>query len=96
MMVAIVADDDGCREVVGAAEGFTESSEYLREFLSRLKSRGLRGARMLTGDKAAGMVCPVAEVFPEAAHQRYAVCFYRNVLAKVPESKRPQGRHAHQ
>lgn len=66
-MVATGVDDDGYREVIGAAEGFTESSECWRGFLSRLRSRGLRGVRMFTGGKAAGMVGPIAEVFPEAA-----------------------------
>ncbi len=56
VMVAIGVNDDGFREVIGAAEGFTESAECWREFLSWLKSRGLRGVRMFTGDKAAGMV----------------------------------------
>ena len=55
VMVAIGVNDDGYREVIGAAEGFTESAECWREFLSWLKSRGLRGVRMFTGDKAAGM-----------------------------------------
>lgn len=90
VMVAIGVNDDGYREVIGAAEGFTESAECWREFLSWLKSRGLRGVRMFTGDKAAGMVGSIAEVFPEAAYQRCTVHFYRNVLAKVPKSKRPK------
>lgn len=34
-------------ELVGAAEGFTESSECWREFPSRLRSRGLHGVRMV-------------------------------------------------
>lgn len=38
-MVAVGVNDDGYREVVGAAEGFTESSECWRESLSRLKGR---------------------------------------------------------
>ena len=87
-MVATGADDDGRREVIGAAEGFTESAECWREFLSWLKSRGLRGVRMFAGDKAAGMVGSIAEVFPEAAYQRCTVHFYRNVLAKVPKTRR--------
>ena len=66
-MVAIGVNDDGYREVIGAAEGFAESSECRREFLSRLRSRGLRGVRMLTGGTAAGMAGSIAEVFPEAA-----------------------------
>ncbi|WP_417803137.1 IS256 family transposase [Thermophilibacter provencensis] len=90
VMVAIGADDDGYREVVGAAEGLAESSGCWREFLSWLRSRGLRGVRMFTGDKAAGMVGSVAEVFPGAAYQRCTVHFYRNVLARVPRSKRPR------
>ncbi|WP_270849604.1 IS256 family transposase, partial [Candidatus Collinsella stercoripullorum] len=90
VMVAIGADDDGYREVIGAAEGFTESSECWRGLLSWLNSRGLRGVRMFTGDKAAGMVGSIAEVFPEAAYQRCTVHFYRNVFARVPKSRRPR------
>ena len=46
--------------------------------------------RMFVGDKAAGMVGSIAEVFPKAKYQRCTVHFYRNVLAKVPKSKRSQ------
>lgn len=88
VMVAIGVNDDGYREVIGAAEGFTESSECWREFLSRLRSRGLHGVRMAVGDKASGMVGSIAEAFPEAAYQRCTVHFYRNVLARVPKSRR--------
>ena len=88
VMVAIGVDDDGYREVIGAAEGFTESSGRRRDFLSWLRSRGLRGVRMVVGDKASGMVGPIAEVFPEAAHRRCTVHFYRNVLARVPKPGR--------
>ena len=90
VMVAIGVNDDGYREAIGAAEGFTESSECWREFLSWLRSRGLRGVRMFTGDKAAGMVGSIAEVFPEAAYQRCTVHFYRNVLARAPKTRRPR------
>ena len=89
-MVAIGVNEDGYREVIGCAEGFTESSECWRDFLSWLRSRGLRGVRMFTGDKAAGMVGSIAEVFPGAKYQRRTVHFYRNALAKVPRSKRSQ------
>ena len=90
VMVAIGVNEDGYREVIGCAEGFTESAECWRDFPSWLRSRGLRGVRMLTGDKAAGMVGSIAEVFPKAKYQRCTVHFYRNVLAKVPKSKRSQ------
>ena len=90
VMVAIGVNDDGYREVIGAAEGFTESAECWRDFLSWLKAQGLSGVRMFTGDKAAAMTGAIAEVFPDAAYQRCTVHFYRNVLAKVPKSKRRQ------
>lgn len=88
VMAAIGVNDDGYREVIGAAEGLAESSGCWREFLSWLRSRGLRGVRMFTGDRAAGMVGSIAEVFPEAAYQRCTVHFCRNVLAKVPKTRR--------
>ena len=88
--IGVNEDEDGYREVVGCAEGFTEPSECWRDFLSWLKSRGLRGVRVFAGDKAAGMVGSIAEVFPKAKYQRCTVRFYRNVLAKVPKSKRSQ------
>lgn len=90
VMVAIGVNDDGHREVIGAAEGFTEPSECWRDFLSWLKGRGLSGVRMFAGDKAAAMTGAIAEVFPDAACQRCTARFYRNVLAKVPKTKRRQ------
>ena len=89
-MVSISVNEDGYREVIGCAEGFTVSKECWRGFPSWLKSRGLRGVRMYTGDKAAGMVGSIAEMFPNARCQRCTVRFYRNALAKVPKSKRSQ------
>ena len=88
VMVAIGVNEDGYREVIGAAEGFTESAECWREFLSWLRGRGLHGVMMFTGDKAAGMVGAIGEVFPDAAYQRCTVHFYRNVLSKVPKTRR--------
>ena len=88
VMVAIGVNDDGYREVIGAAEGYTESAECWRDFLAWLKGRGLSGVRMITGDKASAMTGAIAEVFPDATYQRCTVHFYRNVLSKVPKTKR--------
>ena len=51
-MVTIDVCEDGYREVVGRTEDFTECKECWHGFLSWPKSRGLRGIRVLTGDKA--------------------------------------------
>lgn len=88
--MAIGVNDEGYREVIGAAERFTESAECWREFISWLKARGLSGVRMFTGDKAAAMTDAIVEVFPNAAYQRCTVHFYRNALAKMPKSKRAE------
>ncbi len=92
VMVAIGVNDDGYREVIGAAEGFTESAECWREFLSWLKSRGLRGARMITGDKAAGMVGSVAEMFPRRGVPEVHGPLLQERSGEGPEDQAPKGR----
>ena len=88
IMVAIGVDGDGRREIIGCAEGFTESKESWKEFLLWLRGRGLTGVRMVTGDKCQGMVGALEEVFPQANYQRCTVHFYRSVFGKVPRQKR--------
>lgn len=88
VMVAIGVNSDGYREIIGCAEGFSESKESWKEFLAWLKGRGLKGVRMVTGDKSLGMLGAIEEVFPEAKYQRCTVHFYRNVFGKVPKNKR--------
>ena len=88
VMVAIGVNGDGDREVIGCAEGFTESKDSWKEFLLWLRGRGLAGVRMVTGDKSLGMLGALEEVFPQARYQRSTVHFYRNVFGKVPGQKR--------
>lgn len=88
VMIAIGVNADGYREIIGCAEGFTESKDSWKEFLVWLKDRGLRGVRMLTGDKSLGMLGAIEEVFPQAKYQRCTVHFYRNVFSKVPKNER--------
>lgn len=64
--IATGVNEDGCREVIGCAEGYTESAGSWRELLLSPRDRGLRGVGMVTGDKSAGMMGALAEVFPEA------------------------------
>ena len=94
VMVAIGVNDDGHREVIGAAEGFTESSECWRDFLSWLKGRGLSGVRMLAGDKAAAMTSAIAEVFPDAAYQRCTVRSTATCSQRHPTTAPAGGGHA--
>ena len=81
ILVAIGVDEDGYREIIGAAEGMKEDAESWKGFLVWLKERGLDGVRLIVGDKCLGMCNAVAEVFPEAKYQRCTVHFYRNVFS---------------
>lgn len=84
ILVAIGVDEEGYREVIGAAEGMKEDAESWKNFLIWLKERGLDGVKLIVGDKCLGMCNAVAEVFPTAKYQRCTVHFYRNVFSVVP------------
>lgn len=88
VMVAIGVNSEGRREIAGCAEGLTESKESWKEFLLRLRGRGLSGARLVTGDKSPGMLGALEEVSPEARRQRRTARFCRNAFGKVPRRKR--------
>jgi len=87
ILVAIAVNEDGYREVLGAAEGMKEDKASWTEFFKWLKSRGLEGVKLIVGDKCLGMLEAVGEVYPEAKYQRCTVHFYRNVFSVVPRSK---------
>ncbi len=74
-------------EVIGAAEGLKEDLESWKNFFVWLKSRGLKGVKLIIGDKALGMVEAIGQVFPQAKYQRCIVHFYRNVFSVVPKHK---------
>jgi transposase-like protein len=84
ILVALGVNEDGNREVIGACEGGKEDTESWLRFLRHLAKRGLRGVRMMTGDKCNGMVEAMLQVFPAAHYQRCMVHFMRNVLSDVP------------
>lgn len=87
VLVAIAVNEDGYREVLGAAEGMKEDKVSWVNFFKWLRSRGLNGVKLIIGDKCQGMLEAVGEVFPEAKYQRCVVHFYRNVFSVVPKSK---------
>ena len=87
ILVAIGVNEDGYREVIGAAEGMKEDKASWLAFLQWLKGRGLDGVRLIVGDKCLGMLEAAAEVFPQAKYQRCTVHFYRNVFSVTPRGK---------
>ena len=87
VLVAIAVNEDGYREVLGAAEGMKEDKASWVSFFQWLKGRGLNGVKLVVGDKCMGMLEAVGEVFQDAKYQRCTVHFYRNVFSVVPRSK---------
>ena len=87
ILVAIGVDQEGYREILGAAEGMKEDHESWKNFFLWLKERGLTGVKLIIGDKNLGMLETIGEVFPEAKYQRCIVHFYRNVFSVVPHGK---------
>ena len=87
ILVAIAVNEDGYREVLGAAEGMKEDRSSWVSFFQWLRGRGLDGVKLIVGDKCMGMLEAVGEVYPDAKYQRCTVHFYRNVFSVVPRSK---------
>ena len=83
----MAVNEDGDREVIGAAEGMKEDTASRLEFLKGLKERGLAGTRNFIGDRNLGLLESINEVFPDAKYQRCTVHFYRNVFSVVPRGK---------
>lgn len=87
VLVAIGVNNDGYREIIGAAEGMKEDHDSWKNFFVFLKERGLKGVRLVIGDKCLGMLDSLNEVFPEARYQRCTVHFYRNIFTVTPRTK---------
>ena len=87
ILVAIAVNEEGYREVLGAAEGMKEDKASWLSFFQWLKGRGLDGVQLIVGDKCLGMLEAAYEVFPDAKYQRCVVHFYRNVFSVVPRTK---------
>ena len=88
VLVVIGVDSEGHREVIGVAEGMKEDGDSWEQFVRGMIERGLKGVRLVVGDRCAGLVATVGEMLPQARYQRCMVHFMRNVLSKVPPTHR--------
>ena len=87
VIVAVGANDEGRREVLGMAVGSSEAEVFWTEFLRSLARRGLRGVKLVISDSHEGIKAAVAKVFC-ATWQRCRVHFMRNLLAHSGKSGR--------
>ena len=87
VIVAVGANADGRREVLGMAVGPSEAETFWAEFLRSLARRGLRGVRLVISDAHEGIKAAVSKIMG-ATWQRCRVHFMRNVMAHAGKSGR--------
>jgi transposase-like protein len=86
-IVAVGANTDGRREVLGVTVGPSEAEAFWTEFLRSLKDRGLSGVQLVISDAHSGLKAAITQVL-QSSWQRCRVHFMRNALQRV--GKKPQ------
>ncbi len=84
MLVALGINWEGQRQVLAVELANRESQSSWKDFLLRLKQRGLSGVEFVVSDDHAGLKKAISEVFTESAWQRCYVHFLRNALDYLP------------
>ncbi len=84
ILVALGIDWEGRRQVLAVEYAQRESLNSWKEFLLKLKERGLHGVRLVVSDDHPGLKAAVREVLTEAWWQRCYVHFLRNALDYLP------------
>jgi putative transposase len=87
VIIAVGANADGRREVLGMSVGPSEAETFWTAFLRSLARRGLRGVKLVISDAHEGIKATVAKIL-NATWQRCRVHFMRNVLAHAGKSGR--------
>ena len=85
VIIAVGANNDGRREVLGMEIGASEAEPFWTAFLRKLSRRGLRGVKLIVSDAHEGIKAAVSKVF-SCTWQRCRVHFMRNVLAHAGKS----------
>lgn len=84
VLIAIGINWEGQRQVLAVELANRESLGSWKEFLVRLKERGLSGVEFVVSDDHAGLRKAIGEVLTEAVWQRCYVHFLRNALDYPP------------
>lgn len=85
-IIAVAANSDGKREIVGLHIGPSEAEPFWTTFLRDLAKRGLRGVKLVISDAHEGLKAAITRVVG-ATWQRCRVHFMRNALAHVPRGQ---------
>ena len=79
VIIAVGANSDGRREVLGMTVGPSEAETFWTDFLRGLARRGLRGVKLVISDAHEGIKAAATKVM-HASWQRCRVHFMRNSL----------------
>jgi len=85
-IIAVAANTDGRREIIGLGIGPSEAETFWMDFLRSLKARGLSGVKLVISDAHGGLKAAITRVF-EATWQRCRVHWMRNALAHVSKGQ---------
>ena len=85
-IIAVAANTDGRREIVGLHIGPSEAEPFWSHFLKALLRRGLRGVKLVISDAHEGLKAAIAKTFG-ATWQRCRVHWMRNALAHVSKGQ---------
>jgi putative transposase len=85
-IIAVAANTEGKREIVGLHIGPSEAETFWATFLKSLVKRGLRGTKLVISDAHEGLKGAIRRVMG-ASWQRCRVHWMRNALAYVPKGQ---------
>jgi putative transposase len=84
VLIGIGINNEGRRCVLAVELANRESKSSWKDFLLKLKDRGLRGVELVVSDDHAGLKAAIREVLADSAWQRCYVHFLRNALDYLP------------
>ena len=85
-LIAVGVTEEGYREVIGCEVADSEIEETWAEFFKDLKTKGLRGVKLIVSDDHRGLTNALDKHFQEVPWQRCQVHFMRNLLTHLGRS----------
>ena len=85
-IIAVAANTEGKREIVGLHIGPSEAETFWATFLKSLARRGLRGVKLVISDAHEGLKAAIRRVMG-STWQRCRVHWMRNALSYVPKAQ---------
>jgi len=85
VLLAIGINPSGYREVLGVSVKLSEQEVHWRDFISKLKDRGLHGVKLFISDAHEGLKAARKTIFPSVPWQRCQFHLQQNAQSYVPK-----------